>query len=113
MGIKANHHCIICGTGYYHCNDCDKMKSFTPWRKVACSTECYQTYLAFMEYRDFDHDAKKFAEQVDQIGIDVQKLPAPLYEVYEAGKGVEIENKLEGQEEISEFKANKTTRRAK
>jgi len=81
-----NHNCIICGEGYYYCNDCGAMKSFTPWRRVACSIECYQTYLAFMDYRDHDHDSEKFAKAIDQIGMDVRKLPVALTKVYENGK---------------------------
>lgn len=89
MTNKINHHCIICGKGYYHCNDCNEMKSFSPWRKVACSTECYQAYLAFMEYRDDDHDALKFVKQIDWIGIELGKLSEPLAGVYEMGKNME------------------------
>jgi len=81
-----NHNCIICGEGYYYCNDCGAMKSFTPWRRVACSTECYQSYLAFMDYRDHDHDEEKFAKAIEQIGMDIRKLPEALAKVYENGK---------------------------
>jgi len=86
MSVKINHRCIICGDGYYHCNDCSEMKSFVPWRKVACSTECYQVYLAYLDYRDNDQDAKKFAEQIDWIGFDRRKLPENLFAVYTLGK---------------------------
>ena len=81
-----NHNCIICGEGYYYCNDCGAMKSFMPWRRVACSIECYQTYLAFMDYRDRDHDDETFTKAIDQIGMDVNKLPETLVKVYENGK---------------------------
>ena len=86
MMEKINHNCIICGVGYYHCNSCSQMKSFIPWRRIACSTECYQVYLAFLEYRDETRDPQKFAEQVDWIGFEIEKLPDNIKKVYDLGK---------------------------
>lgn len=80
--LKINHHCIICDTGYDYCNDCNKINS---WRKVACSHECYLTYLAYLDYRDVDHDAVKFAQRIDQIQIEIDKLPPALKAAYQAG----------------------------
>lgn len=49
--VKApNHKCLICGEEYYCCNDCSNMRDFTPWRRTACSIECFQTYLTFVDY---------------------------------------------------------------
>lgn len=83
---KVNHRCIVCGEGYYHCNDCSNMKSFTPWRSVACSAECYQAYLAYLEYRDQTKDAKLFAEQIDRIGVSTRKLPESFVKTYRLGR---------------------------
>ena len=86
MPVKQhNHHCIVCGTGYHYCNDCNKIASFTPWRKIACSNECYQAHLAYIEYRDITHDAKRFAELIDFCGIDVGKMHQVLKEAYACG----------------------------
>ena len=86
MSVKQyNHHCIVCGTGYHFCNDCSKISSFVPWRKVACSTECYQAHLAYIEYRDITHDAKQFAKMIDGCGLDVSKAHEALKEAYHQG----------------------------
>lgn len=86
MPVKQhNHHCIVCGTGYHFCNDCSRIASFTPWRKVACSTECYQAHLAYLEYRDVTHDAKKFVEMIDFCGIEVDKMHEVMKEAYALG----------------------------
>lgn len=81
-----NHRCIVCGNGYDHCDNCDKMSSFVPWRKVACSVECYQAHLAFLDYRDIHHDAAKFIDTIRFIGISADKLSAPMKVVYSLGE---------------------------
>lgn len=86
MPVKQhNHHCIVCGSGYHFCNDCNKVASFTPWRKIACSVECYQAHLAYIEYRDITHDVKKFADMVDCCGIQVDKMHEVMREAYALG----------------------------
>lgn len=86
MSLKQyNHHCIVCGTGYHYCNDCNRIASFTPWRKIACSVECYQAHLAFLEYRDVTHDAKKFADMIDHCGVQVNKIHEALQKAYALG----------------------------
>ena len=67
MAQKTNHRCIICGKMYYHCNDCDRMKTFTPWRRVACSSECYQTYLAWRMYQDGEMTAEEMNQKLDSL----------------------------------------------
>lgn len=42
---KTNHTCKICGEKYYACDYCEQEHTFTPWRSVCCSIECYKEYL--------------------------------------------------------------------
>ena len=112
MSMKQhNHHCIVCDTGYHFCDDCSKINSFTPWRTIACSIECYQAHLAWLEYRDINHDAKKFAEMIDYCGIDQTKMHEALRTVYAKGleeKGVKAEAKTEDKAN-TEVKTKKST----
>ena len=61
------------------------MSTFVPWRKVACSTECYQAHLAFLEYRDIDHDAVKFVKAIQFIGIAFDQLSPAMKAAYTMG----------------------------
>lgn len=80
MAQKTNHRCIICGKLYYHCNDCDRMKTFTPWRRVACSSECYQTYLAWRMYQDGEMTAEEMKEVLVEHGFDKKSVVPELRE---------------------------------
>lgn len=42
---KNNHVCKICGTEYYFCDYCGQQTSFTPYKSVCCSIECYSKYI--------------------------------------------------------------------
>jgi len=49
---KNNHVCNICGTEYYFCDYCGQQTSFTPYKSVCCSIECYSKYMdALLEAR--------------------------------------------------------------
>lgn len=50
MSEKSNAKCSICGTRYHICNDCNNAVSFTPWRTIACSINCYKIFLAINDY---------------------------------------------------------------
>lgn len=80
MAQKTNHRCIICGKKYYHCNDCDRMKTFTPWRRVACSSECYQTYLAWRMYQDGEMTAEEMKKVLVEHGFDKKPVVPELRE---------------------------------
>lgn len=50
MAEYLNATCSICGTKYHICNSCSNTKSFTPWRVITCSKDCYQIFLALCAY---------------------------------------------------------------
>lgn len=50
MAEYLNAKCSICGTKYHVCNDCKNTKSFTPWKMVACSMNCYKIFMALRDY---------------------------------------------------------------
>lgn len=74
MAKRVNHKCIICGQEYYHCNDCDKMQTFTPWRRVACSVECYQVYLGWLMYREGELDIEQMQALLLEHGFDKKRV---------------------------------------
>lgn len=39
------HRCIICGKSYKFCDSCRKACTYTPWRVIADTPECYQVHL--------------------------------------------------------------------
>ena len=45
MAYKVQKPCIICGTMYTPCGDCEKDNTAFHWRNVACSYECGKKYF--------------------------------------------------------------------
>lgn len=82
MDKTPNHKCITCGTMYRACNACERARS---WRKVCESIECYQVYLAYLQWRDQTHDAEQFNIRVSEIGYDPSRLNNALRKVYDEG----------------------------
>lgn len=54
------HHCIICGKSYKFCDSCRNIRSFTPWRTIACSAECYQAYMIILACQRNKEDEEMF-----------------------------------------------------
>lgn len=50
MKEYLNAKCSICGIRYHICNSCANTKSFTPWRTIACSANCYKIFMALSAY---------------------------------------------------------------
>lgn len=50
MAEYLNTTCSICGKKYHVCADCSTTTSYTPWRKIACSTDCYKIFMAIQAY---------------------------------------------------------------
>lgn len=46
MAEYFNAKCCICGQKYHICNSCANQKRTLSWRKIACSPNCYQIFLA-------------------------------------------------------------------
>lgn len=83
MSQVLDHECIICGEKYHHCNDCGRMKDFKPWRAVACSIECYQVYLAYMDYKEGNLTEKQMADILIERGFDRKTIRPELQEKFD------------------------------
>lgn len=88
MSEYLNARCSICNTAYHVCNDCTKTESFTPWRKIACSVNCYGIYMALSGYTNgkssknetkdilskYDlSNLNSFRENIKKCILDIQK----------------------------------------
>lgn len=69
MAEKINHWCIICGKGYHACDACDKVRTFTPWRKLADTPEHYQIYLVLKQYKNKVISKAEAKTMLNNIGL--------------------------------------------
>lgn len=90
MAQKPNHKCVICGAAYYACNDCDKHRS---WRAVACTPECYQTYLAFILYRDGNMSDEDFKQVLVDNDFEGKQVIPELTDIFANVLGTKKETK--------------------
>lgn len=72
MAEYLNARCSICGQKYHVCSDCTNTKSFTPWRKVACSIDCYKIFMALSLYTN-RYATKEETREIIK-GYDLSKL---------------------------------------
>lgn len=87
--MQAKRNCVVCGREYETCAYCEQVRTYTPWRVIACSPECYQVYLAYLIWRDNGKNDLLFAETVDRVCADKKpQMPANMLEVYLRGKKV-------------------------
>lgn len=49
MAEKLNK-CAVCGKEYKVCPTCAKIKSFTSWRTITDTINCYRIYMALSDY---------------------------------------------------------------
>ncbi|MEY8352601.1 hypothetical protein AALB39_04500 [Lachnospiraceae bacterium 54-53] len=45
-----NAKCSICGKRYHLCLNCSNTKTFTPWRSITDTIECYKIFLIIRDY---------------------------------------------------------------
>lgn len=81
MDERVNHWCKICGTGYYACDDCDKLGN---WRATACSPRHAQIYSALVFYN------RKLATK-EQTSSYLKSLDITTKEIYTFSEGVKTQ----------------------
>lgn len=69
--MKNTHHCIICGKGYISCDSCRNVRSFMPWRTIACSEKHYQFYLLIRACQREDANVE-LVEQLEQMAQSIE-----------------------------------------
>ena len=73
MKENLNATCSICGKRYHVCSTCSETKSFTPWRTIVDTINCYKIFLIIRDYTNKNKtkdDAKKELERCDLSEMD-------------------------------------------
>lgn len=68
MAEYLNAKCSICGEKYHVCDDCLNTRTFTPWRKIACSINCYKIFIALNDFtnkRETKERTRQFLSELD------------------------------------------------
>lgn len=50
MAEYLNAKCAICEKKYHLCKTCEDVKTFSPWRTVTDTIDCYKIFLVLSEY---------------------------------------------------------------
>jgi len=74
MGKELNHECIICGVKYHHCDSCNQISTFTPWRVICDTSEHYQIYMIILDYQSNRITKEEAKEQLDVVGITINDI---------------------------------------
>lgn len=74
MDEKLNHKCVVCGTRYHHCDDCNKMKTFTPWRTICDTAQHYQVYLIIKDYSSKNITKNRACECLNRIDVNEKNI---------------------------------------
>jgi len=71
---KANHWCSVCGKGYWACDTCTEIKSFTPWRSITDSIEHYKIHLLVTDYLNGNIKKEEAGKKLKDISYDLLEL---------------------------------------
>ena len=71
MQNNINHWCKVCGTGYYACDDCDRLGN---WRATACSPHHAQIYSALVFYGRGCSSKEQTAAYLKSLGLSEAEI---------------------------------------
>ncbi|EXG87844.1 hypothetical protein K413DRAFT_4745 [Clostridium sp. ASBs410] len=69
---ELNAKCSICGKKYHVCHTCSNTISFTPWRKITDTTNCYKIFLILRDYTNGYVDKESTRDLLN--GCDLKEL---------------------------------------
>lgn len=69
MAEYLNAECSICGKKYHVCGTCKQTKTFTPWRRITDSVNCYKIFIALTEYQNGHTDKKTTKEVLEKCDL--------------------------------------------
>lgn len=69
MENYLNASCPICGTRYHVCTDCQKTKSFTPWRTLTDSINCYKIFIILNDHANHQSDRATAGKQLQKCDL--------------------------------------------
>jgi hypothetical protein len=74
MEKELNHECIICGVKYHHCDSCNQISTFTPWRVICDTAEHYQIYMVILDYQSNTITKEEAKEQLNTNGVTLNSI---------------------------------------
>ena len=66
---KYTHKCIVCGLEYRSCDNCQRIKSYTPWRALCDSWDHYQIYLLIRTFQENLDSKENIQAQLEKLGV--------------------------------------------
>lgn len=114
MAQKLDHKCIVCGTMYHACDNCQQIKTYTPWRALCDSWEHYQIYLLIRTFQEGMDTKENLQAQLRKLGVErgsytdwpegTQKLLNQIFDtpkrVKKAVKVIEVQEEIPVVEEL-------------
>lgn len=93
-------HCILCGTKYEYCGNCDRFNHLPRWMETIHSENCRQIFHAIMDYRTGVKTPKECADILnncdlsyrDKIRAKDEKMDAFITAILAEGKEAEQES---------------------
>ena len=70
MAQKLDHKCIVCGTMYHACDNCQQIKTYTPWRALCDSWDHYQIYLLIRTFQEGLDTKENLQAQLRKLGVE-------------------------------------------
>lgn len=69
--MKDNAVCKVCGRSYRICGHCPSTAglSYTPWRKICDTSDCYGIFLAVWGYNSGQNSAEETKEQLSKLDL--------------------------------------------
>ena len=114
-------HCILCGTKYEYCGNCDRFKNYPRWMETLHNENCYNIFETIMKYKagvltpsEAANDLKscdlsyrdKFSEKMNILvttiladGAEAEATPLSASEETPAVEPAKVEEKAEEKHE--------------
>ncbi|MGF6375116.1 hypothetical protein M2140_000150 [Clostridiales Family XIII bacterium PM5-7] len=67
---KLDHKCVICGTMYHSCDNCQQIKTYTPWRSLCDTFDHYQVWLSIRSYQDGLDSLEETIANLERAGVN-------------------------------------------
>lgn len=109
---RLDHTCIVCGQAYHSCDNCERIKSFTPWRSLCDTFNHYSVYLAIKSFEAGFSTKEEAITELKRLGVTktsyanwTDGAKARLDEIFASPKmkiTKKIHNETEAQESVVE-----------
>ena len=66
---KLDHKCIICGELYHACDNCERVREYTPWKVICDTHKHYEIYLAIKSYQAEHEPIEVIRENLQIMGV--------------------------------------------